>query len=125
MPGLTVEQLPLPAPGGVGDGKTLTARFDNALNLPSRAKVKLNGTDVGEVSDITVHDYTAVVTMKVARDAQIPVGTGAELRQATPLGDVFVALMPPANVSGPSVACLLYTSPSPRDGLLSRMPSSA
>ena len=25
----------------------------------------------------------------------------------------------------PSVICLLYTSPSPRDGLLSRMPSSA
>ena len=25
----------------------------------------------------------------------------------------------------PDVACLLYTSPSPRDGLLSRMPSSA
>ena len=26
---------------------------------------------------------------------------------------------------GPNGACLLYTSPSPRDGLLSRMPSSA
>ena len=26
---------------------------------------------------------------------------------------------------GDSIACLLYTSPSPRDGLLSRMPSSA
>ena len=26
---------------------------------------------------------------------------------------------------GKSYACLLYTSPSPRDGLLSRMPSSA
>ena len=26
---------------------------------------------------------------------------------------------------GPQAACLLYTSPSPRDGLLSRMPSSA
>ena len=25
----------------------------------------------------------------------------------------------------PNTACLLYTSPSPRDGLLSRMPSSA
>lgn len=104
MPGLTVEQLPLPAPGGIGDGKTLVAHFDNALNLPSRAKVKLNGTDVGEVSDIAVHDYTAVVHMKVARDAQIPAGTGAELRQATPLGDVFVALTPPANASGPSIA---------------------
>ena len=26
---------------------------------------------------------------------------------------------------GVTIACLLYTSPSPRDGLLSRMPSSA
>ena len=26
---------------------------------------------------------------------------------------------------GNNIACLLYTSPSPRDGLLSRMPSSA
>ena len=25
----------------------------------------------------------------------------------------------------PEITCLLYTSPSPRDGLLSRMPSSA
>ena len=28
-------------------------------------------------------------------------------------------------VQAPSLTCLLYTSPSPRDGLLSRMPSSA
>ena len=27
--------------------------------------------------------------------------------------------------SGEPISCLLYTSPSPRDGLLSRMPSSA
>ena len=29
------------------------------------------------------------------------------------------------NLSGSTNICLLYTSPSPRDGLLSRMPSSA
>ena len=29
------------------------------------------------------------------------------------------------NVTGTASSCLLYTSPSPRDGLLSRMPSSA
>ena len=28
-------------------------------------------------------------------------------------------------LSGINITCLLYTSPSPRDGLLSRMPSSA
>ena len=31
----------------------------------------------------------------------------------------------PADFTGLSTTCLLYTSPSPRDGLLSRMPSSA
>ena len=29
------------------------------------------------------------------------------------------------SVGKPAIYCLLYTSPSPRDGLLSRMPSSA
>ena len=37
------------------------------------------------------------------------------MRRSTPFGDIVRHLTP----------CLLYTSPSPRDGLLSRMPSSA
>ena len=36
-----------------------------------------------------------------------------------------VGLMILLNVTHPPAGCLLYTSPSPRDGLLSRMPSSA
>ena len=42
------------------------------------------------------------------------------------LGDIN--LPTPANIveaMQKAIACLLYTSPSPRDGLLSRMPSSA
>ena len=35
------------------------------------------------------------------------------------------ALQNAASIAGTSMTCLLYTSPSPRDGLLSRMPSSA
>ena len=34
-------------------------------------------------------------------------------------------IIPYAEEVGRVIACLLYTSPSPRDGLLSRMPSSA
>ena len=41
---------------------------------------------------------------------------------ALPIG-AFCGALPP--LIGWSLACLLYTSPSPRDGLLSRMPSSA
>ena len=38
--------------------------------------------------------------------------------------DSVAALTPKAEIEG-DMGCLLYTSPSPRDGLLSRMPSSA
>ena len=44
-----------------------------------------------------------------SRDVEIPVN-GGSIR---------------GRVLAPSTPCLLYTSPSPRDGLLSRMPSSA
>ena len=40
----------------------------------------------------------------------------------TPQGRPFFAM---EYVRGEPITCLLYTSPSPRDGLLSRMPSSA
>lgn len=100
LPGLTVEQIPLPAPGGLGDTFTVKAAFDNALNLPSQAKVKLSGMDVGEVTGIVAQNYEAIVTMQVSTSTRLPVGTGAELRQATPLGDVFVALTPPADAGG-------------------------
>lgn len=100
LPSLTVEDIPLPAPGGIGDGYSVNAVFDNALNLPTRAKVKLNGTDVGQVTDIVAQDYKAHVRMEVSTSIQLPKGTGAELRQATPLGDVFVALLiPPGNAA--------------------------
>lgn len=95
LPGLTVEQIPLPAPGNLGDTIDLSAKFDNALNLPTRAKVKLSGMDVGEVTGIHADNYQAIVDMRVSTGTKVPVGTGAELRQATPLGDVFVALLPP------------------------------
>lgn len=95
VPGLTVEQIPLPAPGNLGETIKLTASFENALNLPSRAKVKLFGSDVGEVTEIRAENYKAIVTMRVSTSSRVPAGTGAELRQATPLGDVFVALLPP------------------------------
>ncbi|MFT4085670.1 MAG: MCE family protein [Gordonia sp. (in: high G+C Gram-positive bacteria)] len=99
LPGITVEQIPLPAPGGLGSGMTVKASFANALNLPAMAKVRLGGTDVGQVTAISAKNYRAEVTMDVRSGLKLPVGTGAELRQATPLGDVFVALMPPKDAS--------------------------
>jgi virulence factor Mce-like protein len=70
----------------------LTTIFSNALNLPDKAKVKLNGADIGEVESIRAHDFSAYVTMRIRDDVPLPIGSTAELRSATPLGDVFVAI---------------------------------
>lgn len=87
--------LPLPAPGLGSGGYRLTVVFANALNLPEHAKVKLGGADIGQVEDMQAHDFTAVTTLRISDDVQLPVGTTAELRSATPLGDVFVSIVPP------------------------------
>ena len=95
--GTGLESLPLPAPGLTANSITVTAVFSNALNLPAKAKVKLNGADIGEVESTHAHDFTALVTMRIRSDVPVRIGTTAQLRSATPLGDVFVALKPDPN----------------------------
>jgi virulence factor Mce-like protein len=87
----------MPAPGQTGDSISLTAAFSNVLNLPAMAKVKLNGANIGEVESIRAQNFTAYVTMRVSADVPLHVGATAELRSATPLGDVFVAIRPDPN----------------------------
>jgi virulence factor Mce-like protein len=87
--------LPLPAPGLGAGGYTLTAIFADALNLPMKAKVKLAGADVGQVESMVARNYTAVTTLRIRDGVLLPRGSTAELRTATPLGDVFVALKRP------------------------------
>lgn len=101
-----LDRLPLPAPSAGARTYPITATFSDALNLPTKAKVRLSGADVGEVESMRAEDYTAVVSMRISADAQIPVGTTAELRSATPLGDIFVSLKPPATADpdGPMMA---------------------
>lgn len=92
--------LPLPAPGLGSGGYSLTAIFSNALNLPMNAKVKLAGADVGQLESMVARNYTAVTRLRIRDGVQLPRGSTAELRTATPLGDVFVALKPPAGDPG-------------------------
>ena len=41
------------------------------------------------------------------------------------LNDKRIKILEAANIYDQSISCLLYTSPSPRDSVVSRMPSSA
>ncbi|RDI45265.1 MCE family protein [Nocardia mexicana] len=92
---VTVDNVPLPKPGVEGPSYRLHAVFDNALNLPERARVKIGGTDIGVVDRIETTNFLADVGMRIRADIPLPEGTRAELRQATPLGDIFVAITLP------------------------------
>jgi virulence factor Mce-like protein len=100
-----LESLPLAGPSSLARTYSLTATFANALNLPAKAKVKLNGADIGEVESINARNFTAYVSMSIRANVALPVGTSAELRSATPLGDLFVAVRLDPN-QAPSAAKL-------------------
>ena len=48
-----------------------------------------------------------------------------EVKKSRPAPDPNSAKFKLGQIAAKAYSCLLYTSPSPRDGLLSRMPSSA
>ncbi len=94
-----LSSLPLPHPGLSDGGYTINAVFTNALNLPEFAKVRLAGADVGQLETLVARNYTAVATLRIRNGVELPRGTTVELRSATPLGDVFIAVKPPANAT--------------------------
>ncbi len=102
--GVTVQNLPMPKPGIGGPGYTVHAAFRDALNLPDHAHVRIGGTDIGAVTRISTTNFVADVEMAIRQDISLPRGASAELRQATPLGDMFVAItLPSAQESGPAL----------------------
>ena len=69
----------------------------------------------------------AIMSMKryslAIHTSSLGVGVTAAMIDATEI--TAVAMLAMSEIVSITNACLLYTSPSPRDGLLSRMPSSA
>jgi phospholipid/cholesterol/gamma-HCH transport system substrate-binding protein len=89
-----------PLPGGADLGKdpiTVTAEFADVLDLVPQSSVKVDNVAVGRVTDIDLGDdgRTAVVTMQVRRDVDLPSATTARLQQTSLLGEKYVALVRP------------------------------
>ena len=78
-----------------GPTYSIDATFDSALNLPTQAPVKLDGKTVGEVVWVKAVDFHAKVRMRITQDTQIPADSRAEVRLSAPIGESFVALLPP------------------------------
>jgi phospholipid/cholesterol/gamma-HCH transport system substrate-binding protein len=90
--------------GQSGPSYPIYARFTNVLNLPANAQVRDGSAVVGTVTSITTHDFLADLTLAIRTDVHLPVGTTAQVRFDSPLGDEYVLLIPPASPPRPSLA---------------------
>ncbi len=95
--GIRATDIPIPGTYPGGPHYRLRIEFGSVLNLPDRAKVIADGVDVGMLDHIDLLGDIAVATVDLRPDVQLPVGTTAELRQSTILGDIHIALDAPRN----------------------------
>jgi virulence factor Mce-like protein len=101
-------RLPVPGAYSPHDAYRVKIQFSSVLNLPARAKVDSGGVQVGVLDHVQLDGTTAVAYVDIAGGSRLPENTRAELRQATPLGDIYIALVPPDGRTGDLSGALLH-----------------
>lgn len=77
--------------------------FASVLNIPDGAKVLFNGNQVGQLDSVSLGVTTATTRVSISNGVTLAANTTAELRQTTLLGDLYIALIPPAQPSSQSL----------------------
>ncbi len=75
----------------------LIVSFVQATGVEVRTPVRLAGVKVGEVSDITIEDRRAKLTLMVRPDVFVPADTRAEIRTQGLIGETYIQLKPGAS----------------------------
>ncbi len=92
-------RLPVPGAYSPQHAYRIKIQFASVLNLPARAKVDSGGVQIGVLDHVQLDGTTAVAYVDISGDTKLAGNTRAELRQATPLGDIYIALVPPEDRS--------------------------
>ena len=100
-------RLPVPGAYSPQAAYRIKIQFSSVLNLPARAKVDSGGVQIGVLDHVQLDGTTAVAYVDISGDSRLPGNTRAELRQATPLGDIYIALVPPEDRTGDLAGALL------------------
>ena len=91
----------LDLPGGADTGDdpyTVRVEFLGVLDLVPQSGVRVADVPVGRVESIELgEDWTAVVTLSVNGDVELPANAVAAIQQSSLLGEKYVELAPPGN----------------------------
>ncbi|MFG1806426.1 MCE family protein [Streptomyces sp. NPDC049040] len=99
-----VQSIPLPGGADLGSHPyTVKARFTDVLDLVPQASVRVNDVAVGRVTSIHLADdgWSALVTMKVNGEVELPANAYAHLEQSSLLGEKYVQLSAPPSDEAP------------------------
>lgn len=92
--------LPLPGTHGTGSGSfTVQAQMPDIQNLERNSRVRVNDVTVGNVTDIQLQGWSALVTMTLDGDVNLPANATAKIGQTSLLGSVHVELAPPKDAA--------------------------
>ncbi|MGA8547722.1 MAG: MlaD family protein [Mycobacterium sp.] len=125
---INVDALPQPGRSYSG-GRDIVIEFENALNLPARARVVLDGTNVGVVTKVEPTARHVDVTATIDPHVTVPSNIHAALQQATVLGDIYVALersqndnpAAPALGAGGRISLAQTTTPPPLEATIANL----
>lgn len=88
-----MQDLPLPGGANLGaDSYTVTADFDNVLDLAEQSTVRVDGVTVGRVEKITRHGWKARVRLRLRKNVPVTATTQATVAQTSLLGEKYVDL---------------------------------
>jgi phospholipid/cholesterol/gamma-HCH transport system substrate-binding protein len=89
----------LPGGADVGDDPyTVQVEFLDVLDLVPQSAVRVADVPVGRVQDITLNDdWSALVTLTVNGDVDLPANAVAAIQQSSLLGEKYVELAAPGN----------------------------
>jgi phospholipid/cholesterol/gamma-HCH transport system substrate-binding protein len=89
--------ITLPGGADLGDRPyTVQIEFADVLDLVPQSAVRVADVPVGRVSEISLaDDWTAVVTVEVNGNVELPANAVAAIQQTSLLGEKFVELAPP------------------------------
>jgi phospholipid/cholesterol/gamma-HCH transport system substrate-binding protein len=90
--------LRLPGTAGTGPGAyTIQAQLPDVVVIQQNTRVRVADVNVGNVTNIEVQDWHALVTMRIDGNVHLPANSVARVGQTSLLGSMHIELAPPTD----------------------------
>ncbi len=93
-----MNSLPLPGTAGGGPGAyTIQAELPNVTNLQPNSRVRVGDVTVGNVTNVDMQGWHALLTMSIDGDVNLPANATVKLGQTSLFGSLHIELAPPTS----------------------------